>query len=73
MKDFYNKMAIIMEVDTANPTDILRDYEVWDSLAILSLIAMAQTDYKCRISKEDLDSLVTSGDLEMFIRNRLAE
>ena len=45
MDGFYEKIAEILEVDTVNATDVLADFAEWDSLSVLSAIAMVGADY----------------------------
>ena len=70
MEKFYSNMATILEVDICTPQDILKGFDSWDSLAAISILAMAQGDYKSHISREDLDSVVTLGELEELIKSR---
>ena len=71
MKKFYEKMAAIMDVENVKPADLLHAFDAWDSLAAISILAMAQTDYKVTISKEDMDNFQTVKDLEKFIMDRV--
>ena len=70
MEKFYENIATIMEVDKCTQNDKLKDFDSWDSLAVLSILAMAQTEYKCHLSKDDLDSIVTVGELEKLLISR---
>ena len=45
MDDFYQKIAEILEVDAVNASDVLADFPEWDSLSVLSAIAMIGKDY----------------------------
>ncbi len=48
------------EVDTA---DIFRDYEEWDSLSRLSLIASLDEEFGVQIEDKEFETLTTVGDL----------
>ena len=70
MNDLFGKLAEILEADAVNPTDVLRDFESWDSLAALSIIAMLDASYGVRASASDLKNLKTAGDIADFIAAR---
>jgi len=68
-EQFYNKLAEILETEAVKDEEVLREFEVWDSLTVLSIIAMADSDYKINISSRDLDSVTTVGDLKAYLEN----
>ena len=43
--EFYQKLAEILDVEEVKPEDVLKSFDVWDSLAILSVLAMADAKY----------------------------
>ena len=47
MNEFIFKLEDLFELskDTIKPEDRFREYEVWDSLALLSLMAMLEDEY----------------------------
>ena len=53
-ESFYHKLAEILEVDEVQADDVLRDFPEWDSLTVLSVIAMVHTDHGVSLSAEDL-------------------
>lgn len=62
------KLALIEECmdlneGTLKPEDVLADYEEWDSLTILSIIAMADERFQKTISGEDLKGAKTVADI----------
>jgi acyl carrier protein len=67
MEKFYIKLADIMEVDTIRPDDILEDFETWDSLTVLSVIAIIDADYGVNLNAENLKGVQTVKDLVKFI------
>jgi len=69
MDQFYGKVAEILEVNEVRDGDVLKDFEAWDSLTILSIIAMADSDYKVTLSAKDLDNIKTVGDLKTYFEN----
>ncbi len=68
MENFKSKIAEILEVDSVNDTDVLTDFDNWDSLSSLSIIAMIDTDYSLNMSAEKLVSFNTVGELEQFVK-----
>ena len=70
MDELFGKLAEILEVDAVKPADVLRDFESWDSLAALSIIAMLDSSYGVRAGAEELKNLKTVGDLAGFIAAR---
>ena len=54
--EFYQRLAEILDVEDVQPENVLKDFDGWDSLAILSVLAMADAKYGVSI-KADGDSL----------------
>ena len=48
-------------------TDDFRDYEEWDSLAVLSFMLMLEEEYKTGIDRKKLDECETINDLFKLI------
>ncbi|WP_028964919.1 acyl carrier protein [Sphingomonas phyllosphaerae] len=64
MSEFYEGMAEILEVDA---TEINADYELgeaWDSLAIVSTIALVDEVFDKAIGADTLQECRTVGDIE---------
>ena len=64
MSEFYEGMAEILEVD---PSAIGPQYELgdgWDSLAIVSTIALVDEVFDRAISADTLEACATVGDIE---------
>jgi acyl carrier protein len=68
MNDLYPQLAELLEVETVNPTDVLADFELWDSLTKLSLIAMLGSKYGVTMTADGLNDIRTAADLEAAIR-----
>ena len=51
-------------------TDRFRDYDEWDSLAFLSLIAMIDEEYDVIIEGKDFKALNTVGEIIQAIESR---
>ena len=57
------KLCDILESPDVKDSDVLRDFEMWDSLAGLSVIAMADTVYGVTLPAVELRKLITVGEL----------
>lgn len=65
------KEALEMEEDTElNLTDTFRDYDEWDSLSRLSLIAMLDEEFSVEIENDDFEKIKTLGDLIKEVEKR---
>jgi len=69
MEKFISMMGEIFEIDytTIDLDDNFKQYEEWNSLIRLTLIAVVLDNYNIVISKQDLDSINTFQDLYNFI------
>ena len=69
MDTFFNGLAEILEVDAANITPELKlgDY-VWDSLAIISVIALVDEVYDQMLNGQALADCVTISDILAMIK-----
>ena len=70
MDGFYDKIAEIMEVDAVNASDVLADFPEWDSLSVLSAIAMVGADYGVNLTAADLRSVATAQALRDLVAAR---
>jgi acyl carrier protein len=61
--EFYQKLAEILDIEEVKPENILKDFDGWDSLAVLSVLAMADSKYGVSIKAEEIRSVVTAADL----------
>ncbi len=70
MSDFYNGMAEIMEIDAVNFSSnmvLAEGGADWDSLAIISVIALIDELYGCTVSGQALGECETIADIERLI------
>ena len=63
MTDFYAELAELLEVDKVTDEDVLAEFECWDSLTILSIIAFLDQKYKIRKSAIDISNCKTVKDI----------
>jgi acyl carrier protein len=72
MEEFidYFKEYVELDIDV-KPTDKFRDYSEWDSLAALSVTAIAHDKYKVNLMAEDLRSCTTVADIyDLILKKR---
>ena len=70
MDEFLTEMAEILEEDRVAMSDELSRFESWDSLASLSVVAMADSKFGVKVTFRELDSAVTIGDLYELIDSK---
>ncbi|MCA6470733.1 MAG: acyl carrier protein [Chitinophagaceae bacterium] len=71
MKNFDVEIAEIFEVDSVNMDDPLDSFECWDSLTILSIIALASETYNVTLSADEIIGAVSIGGLKALIQAKL--
>lgn len=67
MDEFLAEMAEILEEDSVSPGDELENFESWDSLAALSVLAMADSNFGVTLTAEEANSAKTVEDLYRLI------
>ena len=67
MEGFLESMSEVFERDDIGPDDVFRDYEEWDSMAYLSLIAMIDDNYDIVIPGDEFASLNKIIDIYNYI------
>lgn len=70
MDEFLNEMAEILEEESVTPEDRLADFESWDSLAALSVIAFAELDFGVTLSAQDIKSAETIESLYQCVLSK---
>ena len=71
-KEFLEKFKEVLEIEDRDLSlsDKFREYEEWDSLAFLSVIAMIDEEYDVLIEGKDFKELQTLGDIWNAIKER---
>lgn len=72
MDRFYERLAEVLEEDKVGPDDVLANFEQWDSLTALSVVAMIDESYSVNLSAEELASTRTAGALEAMVAAKRA-
>jgi len=65
--EFYQQLAAILDIEEVKPENVLKDYDQWDSLAILSVLALADSQYGVTIRAGEIRQVVTAADLAALI------
>ena len=65
------KEALQIEDREVLAADIFRDYDEWDSLSRLSLIAALDEEYDLQIEDKEFEKLVTVGDLMELVEKKV--
>lgn len=63
MNEFCTKIAEILDVETVTENDVLGDFQEWDSLSVLSTIAMLDAKYGVNVTAMDLKGVRTVADI----------
>lgn len=66
------KEILEMEDQEINLEDTFRDFDNWDSMANLSVIAMLDDSFGVHIASQDFKSLTTVGELVDEVQKRMA-
>jgi acyl carrier protein len=71
--EFCQRLAEILDIDQVKPEDTLEGFEQWDSLAVLSVLAMVDSKYNVTIAAKDIRGAVTAGDLARLVEAKQTE
>jgi acyl carrier protein len=70
MNEFLTKIASILEVDNVTEADELKAFPQWDSLSVLSVIAMLDASYGVNLRAADFGPVQNVGDLWNLVQSR---
>ena len=68
MEKMKEQLAELLEVDEVKDSDVLEDFECWDSLTILSIIAWASKNYGKTLLAKDINKAKTVGGLLALLK-----
>lgn len=68
MEKMYEELAELLEVEQVVDGDRLKDFECWDSLTVLSIIAWASENYGKTLLAKDVNDAETVGGLIALLR-----
>ncbi len=67
MEKLIEKLEVILEVQNIDLSKKFEEFEEWDSLTSLSIIAMLDSDYKLTTNHKQLTDFLTVGDFCSFV------
>ena len=68
---FLEELANILDETSVEENAILRDFESWDSLAVLSIVSLADSKFGFTLTFPDVQRMITVSDLwAFFSKNR---
>ena len=67
MDNFFTEMAEILEVEEIADDAVLDDFDTWDSLSILSVVAMADSSFGVQVTAQEVRSVDTVQALHALI------
>jgi len=70
MNEFLTKIAGILETESVKESDDLKAFPQWDSLAVLSVIAMLDSDYGVNLHASDFQQVTTAADLWSLVQSK---
>lgn len=70
MDEFLEQLADIFEVDAVKDSDELDKFECWDSLTILSIIALTSEKFGKQLSNDEVRNAKTIGGLVSLINSK---
>lgn len=69
MEKFKEKLIDIFEVSSISNNDVIKDFDTWDSLTLLSLIAAVDSEFNIQINATLFDQVNTIGELLVYLEN----
>jgi len=70
MNVLYRDLARILEVNEVKPGDVLAGFAAWDSLAVLSIIAMLDSEYGVTLHASEVEKEQMAGDLARLVESK---
>ena len=70
MDELYQELAEALEVDEVHAEDVLQEFESWDSLTALGIVALLDGKYGVNLSAQELRDAGTIGGLVELVRQR---
>ena len=71
MENFIEAISEILEEESVELSDELESFEAWDSLTILSIIAICDAEYGVALSAEEIENSGTVLGLKELIESKM--
>lgn len=72
MENLKIELAELLEVDRVENDQLLTDFECWDSLTVLSIIALAGENYNVTLSASEVNNSKTIQGLEELVKMKMS-
>lgn len=69
MEKLYKKLEEILEEEVKD-SDVLEDFDEWDSLSIITLISFIDKEYHVNLYTSDIKAVKTVGDLVKLVESK---
>jgi acyl carrier protein len=70
MHNIYVQLAEILEADEVGANDVLSEFDYWDSLTVLSILAMLDANYGVNLTALDVRAMKSAGELVAAVEMR---
>ena len=70
MQNIYNQLAEILEAEQVEAGDVLSEFDYWDSLTVLSILAMLDANYGVNLTAVDIRAMTSAGELVAAVEMR---
>jgi acyl carrier protein len=71
MENFESTISEILEVDSVEMNDDLESFDAWDSLTILSIIALCDSEYNVELTKDEIENSETIRGLKELVKSKM--
>lgn len=70
MENYLENIAEILEEESVELTDEFEQFDAWDSLTVLSIIAFCDAEYGVALSADEIDNSGTVEGLRQLIESK---
>lgn len=70
MNDINIELAEILEVELVSDNDNLEEFDLWDSLALLSIAAFIDANYNVQIGTDDFENIKTLLQIKELVKSK---
>lgn len=70
MEELNKELADILEVDSVSDDKLLAEYDMWDSLARLTLLSFIDKQYGVNLFQSDIANVKTVADIKEIIKSK---
>lgn len=67
MKELLEKLQVVFEVDSIDTSLKFEDYDEWDSLSSLSIIAFLDSDYGLNMTNKEITAFASIEDFCKYV------